>query len=118
MITLDPEQLRDLADLVADQVISRLSGADQHKPGLVDAATIAHRFGVTRSWCCDHANELGAIRIGAGAKPRLRFDPTAVDLYLSRLSEPVLVTPTAKPRTRRQDVNHTAGGAPLLKIKT
>ncbi len=42
--------------------------------GLVDAVTLAAELGVTRSWVYEHRAELGAVRLGAGSKPRLRFD--------------------------------------------
>jgi hypothetical protein len=41
---------------------------------LVDAATLAAELGVDRSWVYAHRCELGAIQLGTGAKPRLRFD--------------------------------------------
>jgi hypothetical protein len=42
---------------------------------LVDAATLAAELGVERSWVYAHRDELGAIQLGTGSKPRLRFDP-------------------------------------------
>jgi hypothetical protein len=38
------------------------------------AAEVAARFGVSRSWVYENAERLGAIRLGDGARPRLRFD--------------------------------------------
>ena len=35
-------------------------------------------WGVGRRWVYDHADYLGAKRLGAGKRPRLRFDPTEV----------------------------------------
>lgn len=45
---------------------------------LVDAAEVARRFGVSRDCVYAHADELGAVRVGAGPRPRLRFDPAVV----------------------------------------
>ena len=42
------------------------------------AAQIAERFHVHVSWVYAHKDALGAIRIGKGARPRLRFDPEVV----------------------------------------
>jgi hypothetical protein len=42
---------------------------------LVDAATLAAELGVDRSWVYAHRAELGAIKLGTGSKPRLRFEP-------------------------------------------
>ena len=41
---------------------------------LVDATELAGALCVDRSYVYAHADELGVIRLGAGAKPRLRFD--------------------------------------------
>ncbi|MDX6685543.1 MAG: hypothetical protein QOH43_2056 [Solirubrobacteraceae bacterium] len=45
---------------------------------LIDAAAVAQMLGVTRGWVYEHAAELGAVRLGSGARPRLRFDPLRV----------------------------------------
>jgi hypothetical protein len=49
---------------------------------LVDAAAVAQMLGVTRGWVYEHAGELGAIRLGTGTRPRLRFDPLRVEAVL------------------------------------
>ena len=60
---------RRLAELLRDDV---------HAGELIDAAEVARRFGVARSWVYDHAEELGALPLGGGSRPRLRFDPEIV----------------------------------------
>jgi hypothetical protein len=40
---------------------------------LVDATTLAEQLGVSRDYIYDHARHLGAVRIGNGPRPRLRF---------------------------------------------
>jgi hypothetical protein len=44
-------------------------------PELVSADQLAKRLGLTRAWVYGHASELGAITLGDGPRPRLRFDP-------------------------------------------
>jgi hypothetical protein len=44
----------------------------------LDAAELARRLGVTREWVYEHARELGAVRIGDGPRPRLRFAPEQI----------------------------------------
>jgi hypothetical protein len=39
---------------------------------------VSQWWGVTRNWVYAHAEDLGALRIGAGRRPRLRFDPDRV----------------------------------------
>ena len=64
-------------------------------PGLVDAAELARRLGVTRAWVYEHATELGAIRLGSGPSPRMRFDPEEA-IAAMKPAEPQLQAPTSK----------------------
>ena len=41
---------------------------------LLTPAELAERLGVARSFVYEHADELGAYRLGAGPRARLRFD--------------------------------------------
>jgi transposase-like protein len=41
-------------------------------------AEVAARYGVSRSWVYAHQRELGALRLGAGPRARLRFDSKIV----------------------------------------
>ena len=52
---------------------------------LISAEEVAQWWGVGRRWVYDHADELGARRLGSGRRPRLRFDP---DEVAERLGEP------------------------------
>lgn len=60
--------------------------AHEHPVGLVDAAELARRLGIQRSWVYAHAAELGAVRLGRGTRARLRFDPR-VAMELMRPAE-------------------------------
>src|SRR5205823_629871 len=70
-IRLEDDQLERLADLVAE----RLGRTPSARDPLVDARELARLLGVSRSVVYHHAGDLGAIRIGAGERGRLRFDP-------------------------------------------
>jgi hypothetical protein len=62
---------------------------------------LADRIGVERSWVYDNAAELGAIRLGTGDRPRLRFDvERALDAWRDREPEPAL-EPAPRPSRRR-----------------
>lgn len=104
-------ELTQLADLVADRLAGRLLPvlADR-APGLVDAAALAELLGVTRDYVYAHADDLGAVRVGSGSRPRLRFDPERARAALRPAKvEPVRETPRArKPRA--------AASVPLLPI--
>ena len=45
----------------------------------LDAAEVSRQLGVTREWVYGHASELGAVRIGHGPRPRLRFPPSVLE---------------------------------------
>src|SRR5680860_1495753 len=70
-IKLDPETI----DAIARRAVELLEQRGLRKRELVDAAELARRFGIERSWVYTHAIELGAIRLGNGTNPRLRFAP-------------------------------------------
>lgn len=63
---------RLLVDALAERMAELLRPEPAHR--LVDAATLAGALGVDRSYVYAHAEELGAVRLGGGSKPRLRFD--------------------------------------------
>jgi hypothetical protein len=79
-LRLDPESIEALALRLAE-----LLGAAEERPRrreLISAEEIARWWGVGRRWVYDHADELGARRLGAGSRPRLRFDPDEVAEHL------------------------------------
>lgn len=45
---------------------------------LLTAAEVSEWWGVARRWVYNHADQLGARRLGSGRRPRLRFDPDEV----------------------------------------
>jgi hypothetical protein len=73
--TLDPATIRAIAREVA-----RLT----RPSGLLTASEVAVAFNVTRGWVYAHGDELGAIRLGDGPRPRLRFDPAVVTQRLQQ----------------------------------
>ena len=44
----------------------------------IDAAEVARRFSLSRDYVYEHADDLGAVRLGSGPKARLRFSPAKV----------------------------------------
>src|SRR3954447_20407242 len=66
-------------DAIARHVAELLRGEslpEAHRPWT--ASEVAARSGVSRSWVYENAERLGAMRLGNGARPRLRFDPERV----------------------------------------
>jgi hypothetical protein len=100
-------------DAVARRVVELLRAADAVPgPLWVDAAEIARRFGVERSWVYAHAARLGGVRLGDGPRGRLRFDPQLVARALAAApGVPQAVPPATRPPKRRAQ-----GEGPLLPV--
>lgn len=99
-------------DRIAERVVELLDDrpARRDAPEMLDATEAARRLGVSREWVYEHADELGAKRIGSGDKPRLRFDPATVAAFGAPSEAP---TPIGTRRRRRR----TASGSQLLPIR-
>lgn len=75
----------DEIDAIAQRVVELLD-ARTSRNALIDARDTARRLGVARAWVYAHARELGGVRLGEGARARLRFDPAVIDARLARLN--------------------------------
>ena len=72
---------------------------DYDEPGeLWTARRLAAHYAVGVHFIYAHADELGGIRLGAGLRPRLRFDPAVVRERWASLNA---LPPIARPRHRR-----------------
>ena len=105
-VALDADSVERVAGRVADLLAPRLADPTASVTGkLLSAAEVSERWGVERSWVYEHASDLGAIRLGAGARPRLRFPAEAIEHYLAargdrRQRPPQLALPGGR-RSRR-----------------
>jgi hypothetical protein len=99
-LRLDPESVEAIARRVAELLAPRREEAGTRgSRRLLSAAEVSEWWGVERSWVYGHAEELGAIRLGTGRRPRLRFDP---DLVAERLEASV-------PQVRSRDRGRRRG---------
>ena len=125
-VVLTDYQLEQLADLIAERLQEQnepVRTAVRFAPdrSLVDAATLAGLLGVSRSTVYEHAAELGAVEVGGGERPRLRFDPqTALEAWSRRSRSggshvPQSPVVAGVRRVRRPDRLGTSGG--LLPIR-
>jgi hypothetical protein len=95
--------------MVAEAVAQRLlEVVSQRQPSeLVDAAGLARALGVDRDWVYEHSERLGAIRLGDGPRPRLRFEVARAVAAFRELSREGRVVPLRagaqmpSPRSRR-----------------
>lgn len=93
---------RALIEATARRVVELLN-EEQAPPvsRLVDAAELARHLGVSRATVYDRADELGAVPIGDGRRPRLRFDlARALAAWTARQPEPDAAEPVV-PRRRK-----------------
>lgn len=113
---LAPADIEALAAALAPWLVGLLADAlvGDGRAGprrYVDAAAVAAHFGVERDWVYAHKDELGALRLGAGRRARLRFDVDRVAAALERRlahtdgSAPGSRTKPALPRRRGKGVN-------------
>jgi hypothetical protein len=96
----------ELVEAIAQRVVELIAPTPQ-PDGLVDAATVAAKLGVSKAAVWRNAEQLGGIRIGSGPRGRWRFD--LAKATTAHVQAPVSVqAPRRSPR--RTD-------APLLPIK-
>jgi hypothetical protein len=106
------DPIAQLADQIADRVAARLRLKLVERPpeprptaseGLWTTRQVAARYGVGISFVYQHADELGCVRLGGGAKPRLRFDP---EIVRERWHDVGAASPNIAP-TRRRSTKQT-----------
>jgi hypothetical protein len=112
-IRLDPQTI----EAIARRVVELLEKRGLQRRELVDAAELARRFGIERSWVYSHAIELGAVKLGSGSKPRLRFDPEVAARVLRRADEGQEADPPARSGKRASQPQGSKGKAQLLPIR-
>lgn len=100
-LSLTPESIEAVAQRVAELVGNAAEG-DAGRRERITAEEVSRWWGVGRRWVYDHADELGARRLGSGLRPRLRFDPEEV---ADRLGPP------RSPRRRGSDTPGLRGNA-------
>lgn len=110
-IKLDPQAVEAIARRVVEILERRgLQGRE-----LVDAAELARRFGIERSWVYSHAIELGAVKLGDGPKPRLRFDPQIAARVLRRVGDGSAADPPARSGKRAGQPSGSGGSGVRLR---
>jgi hypothetical protein len=123
---LHPDDLATLANLVAERVLAGL--AEDRPPSdderLLTAADVARRFGVSPEWVRENAEHLGALRLGDGPRPRLRFDAVTVAVALSarpvrgRSEAPDRPPERASRRSRSRASGNSAGLLPVFEVNS
>jgi hypothetical protein len=118
-VELTADAIEQIATRVVELLREDTDERDRHRAGgLVDATQLAQRLGVRREWVYEHANELGAITLGSGTRPRLRFDlEAAVRVIEGRRRGTGPPPVSAQPRpTRRRRRQPASTDVPLLPV--
>lgn len=108
-LLLSPVMVEAIAQRVAELLRTDLGLT----PRFLTPVQVAERFAVSRKWVYDHAEELGATRLGQGPRARPRFDAEVVSRVLDRHE------PSSLEAAKSHDassVTKSAGGGPLLPI--
>jgi len=119
---LTPEAIEQIAHRVAELLRHDPSDGAASTPGmsarLVDASQLARQLGLTRAWVYEHANELGAITLGDGPRPRLRFDPeiAAQALHARQRTEPARPQPASDATRPGRPRRRPPSTVPLLPV--
>jgi hypothetical protein len=108
-----------LVEPVAQRVVEMLREDGQAR-GRMSAADVAQRLGRSRDWVYAHAQELGAVPLGDGPRPRLVFHPERVREFEDACSADRRSTPaedrSAKPNgAGRQNGSNGQKGRALAK---
>jgi hypothetical protein len=107
-------------EALAGRLAELLGGASPKPAGrgeeeMITAAEVAWRWGISRRWVYGHAGALGAMRLGGGPRPRLRFDPAEV---AERLGAPAVGPRPGRPDMRRSTGSAGRGGSDSLSPPT
>jgi hypothetical protein len=83
------------------------------------ASDIAQRLGLSADWVREHADALGGVRVGTGARPRHRFNIAVADERIAAMrSGAQQVAPKRpEPERKRRRRKHAQSNVPLLPIK-
>jgi hypothetical protein len=107
-IRLDGESIEAIASRLAELLREDGIGADWVSP-----SGLARRLGVSRDYVYEHAEELGAIRLGNGSRAPLRFDPVKARNLLAQLT----VRDSGKPQRENRRPVRRSPEVDLLPIK-
>jgi hypothetical protein len=118
-VDLTPQAVEQVAARVAQLLHLQQQNQEQDQPrdpvGMLTVSQLANHLHLNRAWVYEHADELGAIRIGSGPKARIRFDfHTATDaLKQQRASRTPTLAPVKPLKSRRR---RTPASVPLLPV--
>lgn len=80
-LRIAPDSIEALASRIAELVDREPREPDPAtvQKKMLSPAEVSELWGVSRVWVYRHAEALGVRRMGAGTRPRLRFDPEEIE---------------------------------------
>jgi hypothetical protein len=115
VVRLAEDQVEDIVERIAERLAPRLPTQED---GLVDAATIARELGVARATVYANKDALGAIPVGTGSKPRLRFDrKRAVEGWKPGAMSGEVEAASTSPKQRVRLSGRATSGVELLPVR-
>jgi hypothetical protein len=122
-VDLTPQAVEQVASRVV-HLLHRQQQTQQHAEtrepvGMVTVAEFAAYYKLNPAWVYEHADELGATRIGSGPKARIRIDFQVAKAALAQLQANRTPEPAAKPRRprRRPETDLQSPDGPLLESR-
>jgi hypothetical protein len=114
---LDVASVDAIARRVVALLAEELSEHARRRPELIDAVEVARRLGISRSTVYEKSDELGAIRLGAGPRARLRFDARFIAaLGTPRIRSSAGTREVQRPRRKHRRRRASSDAAGLLPI--
>lgn len=87
-VDLTPQAVEQVATRVAQLLHRQQEDRERQRvsepTGMLTVSQLAQHLHLNRAWVYEHADELGAIRLGDGPKARLRFDLHTAKTALGR----------------------------------
>jgi hypothetical protein len=120
-VALTPQTIEQIADCVVRRLHRQQQNQQQAQTGepvgMVTVAQFAAYYKLNPAWVYEHADELGATRIGSGPKARIRLDFQVAKAALAqhqanRMPPPADATPR-RPRQRPETNLYSPEAPPL-----
>lgn len=117
-VDLTPQAVEQVATRVAQLLHRQQEDRERQRvsepTGMLTVSELAQHLHLNRAWVYEHADELGAIRLGDGPKARLRFDLHTAKTALGRHQAGPA---PAGAKTRRPTRPSATDEAQLLKVR-
>jgi hypothetical protein len=105
-------------DAIAEVVVRRLRGSPIPEQRWLAASEVAQLLNVSREAVYRNAEALGAVRVGSGRRPRLRFPREHIEAMTARSDGmgSVRQMPRRRAVSLQAPPGRTRAGAPLLPV--